>query len=50
MSVGDPIYWDASAGVVTLDDDTGANSQIGIAVTAAGNPSSAVNVRLNGSF
>ncbi len=50
MSVGDPIYWDDSAGVVTLDDDTGTNPLIGVAVTAAGNPSSTVNVRLNGSL
>ncbi|GGE18756.1 hypothetical protein GCM10011360_04400 [Primorskyibacter flagellatus] len=44
--VGAPVYFDAAAGVVTTDDDTSANPQVGIAVTAAGNPSSSVNVRL----
>lgn len=50
LAVGDPVYWDESARLATADDDTGSNPQIGIAVTAAGNPSSAVNVRLNGSI
>ncbi|SEM05407.1 Predicted phage recombinase, RecA/RadA family [Roseovarius azorensis] len=50
LAVGDPVYWDDSAGLATSDDDTGNNNLIGVAVTAAGNPSSAVNVRLNGSI
>ena len=50
LAVGDPVYWDDGAGLATADDDTGNNPLVGVAVTAAGNPSSAVNVRLNGSF
>lgn len=50
LTVGAPVYWDDSAGLATADDDTGNNPLIGVAVTAAGNPSSAVNVRLNGTF
>ncbi len=46
VAVGDVLYLDAGAGVATLDDDTGANPRIGIAVTAAANPSATVNVKL----
>ncbi|MEM6890268.1 MAG: capsid cement protein [Pseudomonadota bacterium] len=48
MAVGDVLYWDDSAGLVTTNDDTGANPRVGLAVTAAGNPSGSVNVRLDG--
>ena len=48
MAVGDVVYWDDSAGLVTTDDDTGNNPRVGLAVTAAGNPSGTVNVRLDG--
>lgn len=48
LAVGDLVYWDESATLVSSDDDTGANELIGIAVTAAANPSGSVNVRLNG--
>lgn len=48
LAVGDPVYWDDAAGLVTTDAASGANPQVGLAVTAAGNPSSAVNVRLDG--
>ncbi len=48
IAVGDLIYWDDSETLVTTDDDTGNNELVGIAVTAAGNPSGTVNVRLNG--
>jgi len=48
MAVGDVVYFDESAGLVTTDDDTGTNPRIGLAVTAAGNPSGSVNVRLDG--
>ena len=47
MAVGDVVYFDESAGLVTTDDDTGTNPRIGLAVTAAGNPSGSVNVRLD---
>lgn len=46
VDVGDVLYFDAGTGVVTLDDDTGANARIGIAITAAANPSASVVVRL----
>jgi predicted RecA/RadA family phage recombinase len=46
FAIGDPVYFDPVAKLVTADPlDTG---PIGVAVTAAGNPSSTVNVRLNG--
>lgn len=48
MAVGAVVFWDDSAGLVTTDDDTGANPRIGLAVTVAGNPSGTVNVRLDG--
>ena len=48
MAIGSVVYWDNSAGLVTSDDDTGANLRIGLAVTVAGNPSGTVNVRLDG--
>ena len=48
MTVGAPVYWDDTAKVVTTDDDSGANPEVGLAVTATANPSGTVNVRLNG--
>jgi predicted RecA/RadA family phage recombinase len=46
FDIGDPVYFDPVAKVATADNtDTG---PIGVAVTAAGNPSTTVNVRLNG--
>ncbi|WHZ36638.1 DUF2190 family protein [Sagittula sp. MA-2] len=48
FTVGAAVYWDDSVGLVTTDDDTGNNPAIGLAVTAAANPSGTVNVRLNG--
>lgn len=48
ISVGEPIFWDDVAKLVTVDG-TG-NTRIGVAVSAAGNPSGSVRVRLNGSF
>ena len=48
MAVGDPVYWDNAAMLVT--ETSGGNTRIGVAVTAAANPSGTVNVRLNGSF
>lgn len=46
VAVGDVLYFDAANGVVALDDDSGANARIGLAVTAAGNPSASVKVKL----
>jgi len=48
LAVGDALYWDDSNELVTNNDDSGNNTLVGIAVSVAGNPSSAVNVRLNG--
>ena len=48
MAVGDFVYRDDTAKLATADDDTGNNELIGLAVTAAANPSGTVNVRLNG--
>jgi predicted RecA/RadA family phage recombinase len=50
IAVGDPVFWDATVKLVTTDDDTGANTKLGVAVTSAPNPSGSVNVRLNGTF
>lgn len=48
FTVGAAVYFDESAGLVTTDDDSGNNPEIGLAVTVAGNPSASVNVRLHG--
>jgi predicted RecA/RadA family phage recombinase len=48
MAVGAVVYWDDSASLVTTDDNTGSNLRVGLAVTAAANPSGTVNVRLDG--
>ncbi|WP_372838308.1 DUF2190 family protein [Phaeovulum sp.] len=48
LAVGDAVFWDDTAKLATADDDTGNNAEIGLAVTAAANPSGTVNVRLNG--
>lgn len=48
LAVGDAIYFRTSDGAVT-GTATG-NTKIGVAVSAAGNPSASVRVRLNGTF
>ena len=50
FTVGAKVYWDAGAELATTDDDTGGNPLLGVATAAAGNPSSTVDVRLNGAF
>lgn len=50
ISLGAKLYWDDAEGEVTTDDAEGANMAVGVAIEAAGNPSSLVRVRLNGSF
>lgn len=47
ISVGDLLYWDSAAKVV---NKTNTNKLIGVAVSAAANPSPTVGVRLNGAF
>lgn len=48
VSIGDVIYWDNSA--KNVNKTSSGNTKIGVAVTAAANPSATVNVRLNGAF
>ncbi len=48
ISVGDVLYYDAANKVV--NKTASGNTKIGVAVTAAANPSASVNVRLNGAF
>jgi predicted RecA/RadA family phage recombinase len=48
IAVGAKVYWDDTAKLVTTTATS--NTLIGVAVTAAANPSGTVNVRLNGSF
>lgn len=50
VSLGAKLYWDDAEGELTTDDAEGANMAVGVAIEAAGNPSSLVRVRLNGSF
>ena len=47
---GAKIYRDAATGLCTNTDNSGANTLIGVAVEAAGNPSGKGIVRLNSSF
>jgi predicted RecA/RadA family phage recombinase len=46
LSVGNVVFFDALAGLITIDDDSGANPAVGLAVAAAGNPSATVNVKI----
>ena len=48
ISIGDKLYWDDTAKVV--NKTSSGNTLVGVAVSAAVNPSSTVSVRLNGSF
>ena len=48
ISVGDVLYYDAANKVV--NKTASGTTKIGVAVTAAANPSPSVNVRLNGAF
>lgn len=48
IAIGDKLYWDDTAKVV--NKTSSGNTLVGVAVTAAVNPSATVNVRLNGSF
>lgn len=48
VAVGDVLYFDAGNDVVTTDDNSSANDRIGVAITAAANPSGTVVVRLDG--
>lgn len=48
FAVGAAVYWDDTAKLIT--STTSGNTKVGVAVTAAANPSGTVNVRLNGAF
>jgi predicted RecA/RadA family phage recombinase len=44
IAIGDTVYWDAATKLVTKTSS--GNTKIGVAVSAAANPSASVNVRL----
>src|SRR6266536_4776425 len=46
ISVGDVVFWDDTAKLV--NKTSAGNTRIGVAVTAAANPSPTVNIRLTG--
>lgn len=46
QTLGAAVYWDSSAGLVTLDSDTGANPRLGTVVKAAAATVGTVAVRL----
>lgn len=48
IGVGDRVYWDDTGKVV--NKTSSGNTLVGVAVTAAANPSGTVAVRLNGAF
>jgi predicted RecA/RadA family phage recombinase len=48
IAIGDKVYFDAATGLV--NKTASGNTLIGVATSAAANPSGTVNVRLNGSF
>lgn len=48
ISVGDLLYWDDTNKVV--NKTSSAQKLVGVATSAAANPSATVNVRLNGAF
>lgn len=48
IAVGDRVYWDDTAKVV--NKTSSGNTLVGVAVSAAANPSASVDVRLNGAF
>lgn len=48
VGAGAPIFFDATAGVVTIDDDSRANLLIGVAVSGAAENAATARVRLNG--
>ena len=48
ISIGDKLYWDEGEKAVNKTPTD--NTLVGVAVSAAVNPSATVNVRLNGSF
>lgn len=48
IAIGEKLYFDAATGLV--NKTSAGNALVGVAVTAAANPSGNVNVRLNGSF
>lgn len=45
IAIGDKVYWDSTAKLVTKT--ASGNTLIGVATTAAANPSASVSVRLN---
>ena len=48
MTLGATVYYDETAELVTIDDDTGGNPKLGTVVQAAGSSTGTVRVRLSG--
>lgn len=48
MTLGAPVYWKTATSTVTTT--ASGNAKIGVVVAPAGNPSSIVQIRLNGAF
>lgn len=48
VTAGDVAYFDASAGAVSTDDDTGTNLRVGVFITAAADSAATARVRLDG--
>lgn len=48
VAAGDVAFYDATAGAVTTDDDTGANKRIGVFIAAAADSATIGRVRLDG--
>ncbi|MGA0545649.1 DUF2190 family protein [Brevundimonas sp. VNH65] len=48
IAIGDKVYWQAAEAAVSKT--ASGNTYIGVAVSAAANPSAKVQIRLNGSF
>lgn len=46
VTVGAPVFWDATAALATIDDDEGANARLGHATEAAASGAASVKVRL----
>ena len=48
VTLGDAIFWDEAAELATIDDDTGSNPRLGVAVAAAATLTGTVRIRLSG--
>lgn len=46
VTLGAPIYWDAGAELATINDNTGANAKLGVAVETADGSTGTVKIRI----